>query len=134
MVKCGYRRLTMAQGLALVSKATFALSTVESVNQVKATYDYIGAGNIKLYCFPSNANCRVNLFINGVQILRNEQPGWFGTTGSMDTSSHLMTSVNTIGGRIECTFTSTTGTPTVDFALFHDGVPFGRSIAKLFGR
>jgi hypothetical protein len=124
----------MAQGLTLVSKATFALSTTESANQVKATYDYIGAGKLLLYMLPSDATVRVNLFVNGVQVLRNEQCGWFGTTGSMDTSAHLVTAVNTLGGRIELTFVATGGTPTVDFLLTHDGVPFGKGISKLFGR
>jgi len=124
----------MAQGLTIATAATFATSTTESANQVKATYDYIGPGNLKLYMLPSNAAVRVNLFVNGVQILRNEQVGWFGTTGAMDTSANLVTSVNTLGGRVELTFVATTGTPTVDFQLQHDGIPFGRTISRLLGR
>jgi len=124
----------MAQGLTIGMGSAFALSTTESVNRVIATYDYIGPGNIKLYLFPSAATVRTNLFINGVQILRGGQVPWHGTTGSMDTSSHLVTSVNTLGGRIELTFVATTGTPTVDYLLLHDGVPFGRTISRLLGR
>jgi len=125
----------MGQGLVIAQGATFATSTTESGNRVQATYDYIGAGTLKLYMFPADANVRVNLFVNGVQILRNQQGAWFGTTGSMDTSSHLVTAVNTLGGRVELTFTATTGTPTVDYLLTHDGIPFvGRAISKLFGR
>jgi len=45
-----------------------------------------------------------------------------------------MTGVNTIGGRVELTFVATTGTPTVDYVLTHEGVPLGRGIARLFGR
>lgn len=124
----------MSQGLTIGSGATFALSTTESGNKVKETYDYIGPGNLKLYVLPSNAAVRVNLFVNGVQILRGEQPAFFGTTGSLDTSANLVTSVNTLGGRVELTFVSTTGTPTVDFLLTHDGIPFGKTVSRLLGR
>jgi hypothetical protein len=124
----------MAQGLVLAQGAGVVTGTTETANQVKATYDYIGAGKLLLYVYPLANTCRVNLFVNGVQILRNEQIAWFGTSGSMDTSAHLVTAVNTLGGRIELTFVDTTGASTVDFLLTHDGVPFGKGISKLFGR
>ena len=98
------------------------------------TYDYIGPGVLKLYVLGSDATVRVNLFVNGVQILRNAQIGWFGTTGAMDTSANLVTAVSTLGGRIELTFVATAGTPTVDFLLTHDGVPFGKTISRFLGR
>ena len=124
----------MGQGLVLAQGATFALSTTESANKVKATYDYIGPGVLKLYAYPSDATMRCNLFVNGVQILRSEQAAFFGTTGSMDTSAHLITAVTTMGGRVELTFVATAGTPTVDYLLTHDGVPFGKTISRLLGR
>ena len=124
----------MGQGLSIAQKATFALSTTESANQVVSTYDYIGPGTLKLYTLGSDATVRVNLFVNGVQILCNAQIGWFGTTGAMDTSANLVTAVNTLGGRIELTFVATAGTPTVDFLLTHDGVPFGKTISRFLGR
>lgn len=89
----------MGQGLSLAQKSTFALSTTESANQVTATYDYIGPGKLMLYALPSDATVRCNLFVNGVQILRNSPIGWFGTTGAMDTSANLITAVNTMGGK-----------------------------------
>lgn len=124
----------MGMGLVIASGATIATSTTESTNQVKATYDYIGPGSLKLFMLPSNAAVRVNLFVNGVQILRNEQVAFFGTTGGMDDSANLVTAVNTLGGRVELTFVATTGTPTVDFKLTHDGIPFGRTLSRLLGR
>lgn len=124
----------MGQGLPIAMNVGFATSTTESSNQVKSTYDYIGPGMLKLYAFASAATVRCNLFVSGNQILRNEPVIFVGTSGGLQTSEHLITSVGTIGGRVELTFTATTGTPTVDYLLTHDGVPFGKTISKLLGR
>jgi len=123
----------MGLGLPIATKQTFATSTTESGNQVIATYDYITAGKLKLFAKGSDANVRCNLFVNGQQILRNAQI-FFGTTGTLDVSSNLIAEIPTLGGRVELTFVATTGTPTVDFLLTHDGVLLGGAISKLFGR
>jgi len=124
----------MGQGLPIAMKVGFATSTTESGNQVKSTYDYIGPGVLKLYALASDANVRCNLFVNGTQILRNEPVVFVGTSGQMKTADNLITAVPTMGGRVEMTFTATTGTPTVDFLLTQEGVPFGKAISRLFGR
>lgn len=123
----------MGQGLPIASGQAFALSTTESANQVQATYDNITAGKLRLFAKGSDANVRVNLFINGQQICRR-MAVFTGTAGTMDTSANLVADVPTLGGRVELTFVATTGTPTVDFLLTHEGVIGGAALSKLFGR
>lgn len=125
----------MPQGTVIAAGATLALTTAETANLVQNTYDYIGAGQLKLYARGSLATVLCNLFINGVQILRRYPVVFFGTTGGLDTSAHLVTSVPTLGGRVELTFVATTGTPTIDYQLNFEGIPVvGRAISKLMGR
>jgi len=114
----------MAQGLPIAGKAAFATSTTESANQVQSTYDYIGPGKLRLYAKGSAGTVLTNLFLNGQQICRNLPIMFSGTAGTIDTSANLVTEIGTmLGGRVELTFTATTGTPTVDFLLTHEGVP-----------
>jgi len=122
------------QGIPIAGAATFATSTTESANQVQNTYDYIGVGKLMLYAFASAGTVLTNLFINGTQVARRLPVMFFGSTGNLDTSAHLVTAVNTLGGRVELTFVATTGTPTVDFLLTYEGIPLGRGIARLLGR
>lgn len=125
----------MPQGTVIAAGAAFATSTTESANQVQNTYDYIGAGQLKLYAKASAATVLCNLFINGVQVLRRYPVIFTGTAGTIDTSANLVTSVPTIGGRVELTFVATTGTPTVDYQLCFEGVPVvGKAISRLLGR
>lgn len=122
------------QGLPLASKTAFALSTTESANQVQATYDNIGPGKLYLYAKGSDSTVRVNFFVNGQQVCRSMQLPSSGTAGTLDTSANLIAAIGTIGGRIELTFVATTGTPTVDFILSHDGNTLLSAIAGLFRR
>jgi hypothetical protein len=125
----------MPQGTVISAGVTTALSTTETANLIQSTYDYVGAGQIKLYAKASNATVLCNLFINGVQILRRYPVVFFGATGTMDTSANLITSVPTMGGRVELTFVATTGTPTIDYQVNFEGIPvIGRAISKLMGR
>ena len=125
----------MAQGIPIASGITFATAVTPSANQVQNTYDYVGAGKLKLYCLASNAAVTVDLFVNGIQIARRLAISFFGSTGGMDTSANLVTDVNTLGGRVELVFTATTGTPTVDFLLTFEGIPLvGTAISRLLGR
>jgi len=119
----------MGQGLPIASGQATALSTTESANQVQATYDYIGPGKLRLFAKGSDANVRCNLFINGQQVLRR-MAVFVGTAGTMSTSDNLVADVTTMGGRVELTFVATTGTPTIDFLLTHEGIPLISPIMK----
>ncbi len=123
----------MAQS-KLIAGGTIALSTTESANQVIQTYEYIDAGVLKLYAFGSAADCRINLFVNGMQLVRNQIIPFHGTTGLLDLSSHLMTMEGSLGGKVEITFIADAATPTVNFVLQYDSAPGGRILSRLFGR
>jgi len=122
------------QGIPIASAAALALSTTETANQVQNTYDYISAGKLHLYAKASAATVLCNLFINGTQVCRRLPITFTGTAGTIDTSANLVTSVNTLGGRVELTFVATTGTPTIDYLLTFEGIPLGRAISALAGR
>lgn len=124
----------MPQGTVIASgQAT--LSTTQSANLVTSTYDYIGAGQLKLYAKASANTVLVDLYVQGTMILRRQLVIFYGTAGTLDTSANLITSVPTLGGRVELYFVATTATPTVDYLLTYEGVPIvGRAISKLFGR
>lgn len=125
----------MPQGTVIAAGAATSLSTTATSNLVQNTYDYIGAGQLKLYAKASAATVLCDLFVNGVQVLRRFPVVFTGTAGTLDTSANLVTSVPTLGGRVELTFVATTGTPTIDYLLTFEGVPVvGRAISKLMGR
>jgi len=128
----------MPQGLVLAAGAATATSTTPTANLVQNTYDYIGAGQIKLYARASAATISCDLFIQGVQVLRRFPVLFTGTAGGLDTSAHLVTSVPTYGGRVELTFVASTGTPTIDYLLTFEGTPIiGKALgaaARMFGR
>lgn len=124
----------MGQGLPIAAGTAVALSTTESANQVQATYDYVGAGKLRLFVKGSDSTVRVNFFVNGQQICRRMQPFSSGTAGTLSTSDSLMADVPTLGGRVELTFVATAATPTVDFLLTHEGVPLGNLVSRFAGR
>jgi hypothetical protein len=123
----------MGQGLPIAIQQGLALSTTESANQVVGTYLIIGAGRLRLFAKGTDNTVRCNFFVNGQQILRRS-PVFVGTVSTLDTSANLVADVPTIGGIIELTWVATTGTPTVDFLLTYEGIPFGGAISRLFGR
>jgi len=124
----------MPIGTPIAALATLALTTADSTNQVQGTYDYVDAGKMYLYARGSDATVLATLMVGGRQILRALRVPFFGTTGALDTSAHYVGGGGTLGGRVELTFRATTGTPTVDFLLSYDAVPFAGAISRAFGR
>lgn len=122
------------QGTTLCADTALALSTTETANLVQNTYDYIGIGKLHFYAKASAATVLANLFVAGQQVLRRIKVPFTGSAGTLDTSANLVTSVNTMGGRVELTFVATTGTPTIDYLLTFEGIPLGRGMARLLGR
>jgi hypothetical protein len=121
----------MGMGLPIVFRQALATSTTESSNLVIPTYDYIGAGKLRVFAKGSDANVRVNVFINGQMVLRNQQV-FVGTAGTLDNSANLVAEIPTLGGRVEVTTVATTGTPTIDIQVTHEGIPLaGRALGAL---
>lgn len=124
----------MALGLPIVFRQALATSTTESGNLVIPTYDYVTAGRVRVFAKGSDANVRVNVFINGQMVLRNQQV-FVGTAGTLDNSANLVADIPTAGGRVEVTVVATTGTPTIDIQVTHEGIPIvGGAISRLLGR
>lgn len=127
----------MGLGLPIVFRQALATSTTESANLVIPTYDNIGPGKLRVFAKGSDANVRCNVFINGQQILRSQQV-FVGTAGTMSTSDNLVAEIPTMGGRVEVTVVATTGTPTIDIQINHEGIPILtpalRGLGRLFGR
>jgi len=126
------------QGIPIASGGTIALATTDTANLVDPTYDYINAGILHLYArgsvgAPTTA-ALANLFVSGIQICRRLPIPFFGTTGGLSTSDHLVCSARTLGGRVVLTFAAASATPTVDFLLTFEGMPFGGALSRLFGR
>lgn len=125
----------MGLGIVIAAGQALALSTTESADQVIATYQYPGPGRFRLFAKGSDANVRVNFFLNGQQICRRMNC-FTGTAGTLDTSANPLSDVTSVlGGRAELNFVATTGTPTVDFFLFHEAMSIpGAAISKLLRR
>lgn len=113
----------MPQGQLIATQTALATSTTESADLIIPTYQYLTPGTVRVYAKSSAAAVLINLFINGVMVLRRASIPYTGTAGTLSTSDNLFTEINTLGGRIECTVVATTGTPTVDLAIYHSGIP-----------
>lgn len=120
-------------GTVIAMDTALSLSTTETANLVQNTYDYVGPGLLTLYAKASAATVRCNLFVAGQQIIRRMHIPFTGTAGTLDNSANKVTSVKTMGGRVELTFVADSATPTVDYQLVHEGI-LGGAISKLFGR
>jgi len=122
------------QGTVISMGTAVATSTTESANLVQNTYDYIGAGTLHLYAKSSAASIYVNLFVNGIQVIRKLAIPFTGTAGTLSTSDNLITSVGTLGGRVEFTLQASTGTPTADYLLTFEAVGGSTFLSRLIGR
>jgi len=109
-------------------------STADSSNLIDPTYVLVGPGKIRIYAKGSDANTRLSFFVNGQKIINQRSPPSYGTAGTLDTSANLLAEFNTLGGVCEFTAKSTTGTPTVDYNVTHEGTPFIAALGrKLLG-
>jgi len=117
-----------------IATGSLTTSTAESANQVQSTYDYVNAGRVHLYAKASALTVLASLFVAGQQIMRNMLVPFSGTAGTMDTSANYMGGGGTLGGRVELTFRATTATPTVDYLLTYEGIPFANVLSRLAGR
>ena len=107
---------------------TVVAATTESVgantktaDRVSGQYENVGKGKVSLVALPSATGMNVTLSIGGVTIINDQPIPWFGTTGGMDLSAHVMASQLIAGGKIEMFFRNTTGGAlTVDYQLMFD--------------
>lgn len=124
-------------GIPIASGIASVTANSTSANQVQNLYDYLfSSGTLYLYCRSSATGMQANLFVQGNTICKSLGIPFTGTAGALDTSAHLIAVGGTLGGRVELTFTNTTGgTLTVDFVLSFRGIPIaGGLLRRLSGR
>lgn len=114
----------MAILIASGTTTSVAANTL-SAELVSGDYEIVGAGKITLIAYPSATGMDCNLSVGGI-FLANQLPApFFGTTGSMDTSAHVIVSQEMQGGKVSLKFRNTTGGAlTVDYQLLYE--PKGR--------
>lgn len=89
-----------------------------SADLAVGTYQFIGKGILSLIAKPSATGMRCSLKSNGVPIIDNQAISNFGATGGLDQTINKIDEVLVNPGRIELSFTNTTGGAlTVDYMV-----------------
>lgn len=93
----------------------------KSADRVSGQYQHVGKGKFTLIAFPSATGMNITASVGGINLVNDEPAPYFGTTGSMDASAHVVTSQVLNGGRVELFFRNTTGGAiTVDYVLLYE--------------
>ena len=104
--------------VAHAGTATSVAANSTSDDLATGTYQFIGKGIITLIAKPSATGMNVTLKSNGVPIIDNQPLSNFGATGSLDPTINQVDQVLVNPGRLELTFTNTTGGAlTVDYMV-----------------
>ena len=108
--------------VVVASGTTFAVAAnTKSVDLVSGQYQTVGKGKLTLVAYPSITGVNATLSIGGITLINDLPIGWFGATGSMDLSAHVVLSQAVLGGKIELYFRETAGgSPTVDYQLLFE--------------
>jgi len=110
----------MAVIVASATTESVAANT-KTTDRVSGQYQTVQKGKLSLVAYPSATGMNATLSIGGVTLVNDLPIGWFGTTGSMDLSAHVVLSQVVLGGKIELYFRNTTsGALTVDYQLMFE--------------
>jgi len=110
----------MAVLIASGTTVSVAANT-KSADRVSGQYQHVGRGKFTLICFPSATGINITCSVGGINLCNDLPSPFFGTTGSMDTSAHVIVSQVMNGGRVELFFRNTTGGAlTVDYQLLFE--------------
>ena len=106
----------------IASATTFYVAAnTKSVDQVDGQFQNIGKGKITLIVFASITGLNATLNVGGISLIDDKPTPFFGTTGGMDVSAHVMATQVVNGGRVELFFRETAaGSPTVDYILLFE--------------
>jgi len=100
---------------------TSVAANTKSADQVSGQYQHVGKGRFTLVCFPSATGINITCSVGGINLVNDKPAPYFGTTGSMDASAHVVSSQVLNGGRVELFFRNTTGGAlTVDYVLLYE--------------
>lgn len=96
-------------------------ANTKSADRVSGQYQHVGRGKFILVAYPSATGMNATLSVGGITVINDLPVGWFGTTGSMDLSAHVVVAQVLNGGRVELYFRNTTsGAITVDYQLMFE--------------
>lgn len=96
-------------------------ANTKSADLVSGQYENVDQGKIILVALPSATGMNVTLSVGGVTLVNDQPLPWFGTTGAMDLSAHVVTAQQVGGGKIELFFRNTTaGALTYDYQLMFE--------------
>lgn len=110
----------MAVVIASGTTVSVAANT-KSADQVDGQFQNVGKGKFTLLAFPSATGMNITCSVGGINLVNDLPSPYFGTTGSMDASAHVVTSQVMAGGRVELFFRNTTGGAlTVDYVLMFE--------------
>ena len=109
--------------VVVASGSGFAVgANLKSTDRVSGQYQNVQKGKLTLVGFPAEKSLFVTLSVGGITLVNDQEIPWFGTTGSMDLSAHVVLSQEILGGKIELYFRETAGsaTQTVDYQLLFE--------------
>lgn len=96
-------------------------ANAKSADQVDGQFQNIGKGKVTLICFASADGLNATLNVGGISLIDDKEIPFFGTTGGMDVSAHVMATQVVNGGRVELFFRETAGAGrTVDYLLLFE--------------
>lgn len=108
--------------VVVCADATYSVAAyTKSADLVAGQYQNVGKGKIILVVYPSAIGMQATLSVGGITIVNDMPIPWFGTTGSMDLSAHVLVSQMMQGGKIEFYLRNTTvGALTNDYQLMFE--------------
>jgi len=106
----------------IAAATTFSVAAnTKSADQVSGQYQHVGRGKFTLISFSSATGLNVTCSVGGINLINDLPHPFFGTTGGMDTSAHVIVSQVMNGGRVELFYRNTTaGALTVDYQLLFE--------------
>jgi len=110
----------MAVVIASGTTVSTAANT-KSADLVSGQYQHVGRGKFTLIGFSSATGLNATCSVGGINLINDLPIPFFGTTGGMDTSAHVITSQVMNGGRVELFLRNTTaGALTMDYQLLFE--------------
>ena len=108
--------------VVVASGTTFTVAAnTKSVDLVSGQYQTVQKGKLTLAALGSITGVNCTLSIGGITLINDLPLAWFGTTGGLDLSAHVVVSQQVLGGKIELYFRETAGgSPTVDYQLMFE--------------
>lgn len=108
--------------VVIASGTTVAVAAnTKSADLVSGQFENLGPGKVTLFAFPSATGLNATCSVGGISMIDDLPSPYFGATGSMTASDHVIASQKFNGGRVQLFFRNTTGGAlTVDYLLLYE--------------